>query len=79
MAGRVQRAEIILPVVFGDDVPLGLCEAAVLDLDTWVNVLVGVIPYLEDVAALTQLSAVDHLRSVSVTCALEALFAAPRR
>ena len=79
MTSRGRRAEIVLPVVFGEDVPWGLREAAVSDLGTWVNILVGVIPYFEDVATLTQLSTADHLRQVSVTCALEALFEAPRR
>lgn len=79
MSGSGRRAEIILPVVFHDTVPLCLRETAVLDLYIWVNVLVGVIPYFEDVATLTQLNTVDHLRNVSVNCALEALIAAPRR
>ena len=50
MSGSGRRAEIILPVVFHDPVPLCLRETAVLDLDIRVNVLVGVIPYLEDAA-----------------------------
>jgi hypothetical protein len=53
MSGSGRRAEIILPVVFHDTVPLCLRETAVLDLYIWVNVLVGVIPYFEDVATLT--------------------------
>ena len=50
MSGSGRGAEIILPVVFHDTVPLCLRETAVLDLDIRVNVLVGVIPYLEDAA-----------------------------
>ena len=79
MSGSGRRAEIILPVVFHDTVPLCLRETAVLDWYIWVNVLVGVIPYFEDVATLTQLNTVDHLRNVSVNCALEALFGSPQR
>ena len=77
MACRAPRAEIILPVVFAEDLPRELCEAAAGDLGEWVNVLVSVIPYLGDLSALTALSTVDHLREVSVTCALEALLASP--
>ena len=76
MARRSPRAEIVLPVVFDEGLPLELREAAAGDLGEWVNVLIGAIPFLE-FSALTELSTVDHLRQVSVTCALEALLASP--
>ena len=76
MARSAPRADIVLPVVFDEDVPFELRAAAAGDLGEWVNVLVGAIPFLE-FSALTALSTVDHLRQVSVTCALEALLASP--
>ena len=76
---RGQRAEIVLPVLFGGDVPWEVRERASRDLSNWVNILVGVVPYVEGISDLTELSSAAHVLEVSVTCALEALFASPRR
>ena len=77
MAGRSPRCEIILPVVFHPAVPFAERARAVCDLGTWVNVLVGVIPFVADTLELATLSVASHTLEVGVTCALEALFAAP--
>ena len=79
MASRGQRTEIVLPGLFGDDVPWAVREGASRDLSNWVNILVGVIPYVEGISDLAELSVAAHLLEVSVTCAVEALFKAPRR
>ena len=77
MASRAPRCEIILPVVFDPATPLAVRAHAVTDLGTWVNVLVGVIPFVADTLELATLSITSHTLEVSVTCALKALFAAP--
>ena len=79
MTSRRQRTEIVLPILFGDSVPWEVRERASRDLSNWVNVLVGVIPFVEGVSDLAELSVAAHLLEVSVTCAVEALFNAPRR
>ena len=80
MTSRRQRTEIVLPILFGDSVPWEVRERASRDLSNWVNVLVGVIPpYVEGISDLAELSVAAHLLEVSVTCAVEALFKAPRR
>ena len=79
MTSRRQRTEIVLPILFGDNVPWEVRERASRDLSNWVNVLVGVIPYVEGISDLSELSVAAHLLEVSVTCAVEALFKAPRR
>ena len=58
-----------LPVDFGEQVDPAYQRAVLADLDTWVNVLVNVIPWVGDTVTLARLSVTDHLREVSVTCA----------
>ena len=78
MASRAPRCEIILPVVFDPAVPYSVRAHVAHDLGTWVNILTGVIPFVGSTIELATLSISSHTLEVSVTCALEALFAAPR-
>ena len=77
MAGRAAGCEIILPVVFDPATPVAVRVRAVYDLGTWVKILVGAIPFVASTTELATLSITSHTLEVGVTCALEALFAAP--
>ena len=77
MASRPPRCEVVLPVVFDAAVPITVRTHAVTDLGTWINVLVGAIQYIGDPLELAALSIASHNLEVSVTCAIEALLAAP--
>ena len=78
MTGRGPRADIVIPVVFDESVPWEVRDRASFDLSCWVNILVGVIPYVESIADLAELGAAATLLQVSVTSAVDALLAAPR-
>ena len=77
MAARAPRCEVILPVVFHPATPFTVRAHVVNDLGPWVNVLVGVIPFVANTLELATPSVTSHTLEVGVTCALEALFAAP--
>ena len=77
MASGSLRCIVILPVVFDAATPIAVRAHAVHDLGTWVNVLVGVVPFVGSTSDLASLSTASHVLEISVTCSLKALLASP--
>ena len=68
----VQRRQVVVPLVCTGAGPAQQ-RALQVDLETWVNVWVNVLPFLGDIRSIAELSGANHLAEVSVTCALESL------